>query len=284
MKPAQSMFTLRQFVPVLLSLAIGVSACWAADGASPTLADIEKKLTPIQQAIDDKLSNERTLEAAQRELKQLLQHADELFKAAGGELRPERATVALQVKILDLLAKIEARLPDKDDDGTSGSNTLSLPQYNEKKLIGTLANQLSTAHRQLAEHLRQSAADVQTTQKLVVELILAQEALAWEVGWPYTAEEATAVKKAGHVPPDVYLSRRSRGVERINERLKKSAESVGREPSGKPFVICSPNSEAEQKQLNATLVKVRGEAAAKVWTKGTQPLDEKALLEPARRR
>jgi ElaB/YqjD/DUF883 family membrane-anchored ribosome-binding protein len=280
MKSTHSILTARRIIPAFLSLVVCLSTSFTADAATPSLAEIEKKLPPIQQKVDSELSNETTLQDAQRELKQLLQNTEELLNAAGGEFKPDRAIVAVQVKILELLAKVDARLPETADDITGGSNAASLPQYSEKKLIGQAAKKLSTAHGQLTDHLRKSPADKKTGQKLLTDLIVAQEALAWEVGWPFTAEEAVAVKKAGHVPPDVYLSRRNRGVERINERLKKAAESVGREPSGKPFAIYSPTSEADQKQLDAQLIKLRGEGA-KVWMKGTQPFDEKALLQPA---
>jgi hypothetical protein len=265
-------------IAVLFWMTTSFLASTRADDVKGTLATIEKTLLSARKVVDNDLTQEKDLRAAQGQLKKLLESTDEQISEIGGEENPEHPLVIAHSKILAVLATIEARLPhEADATVTTRLSPLPVPQYSDHKVVGKAANELTEAQQKLAEQLSKAPGDKAGVEKLLTDVILARENLAWEVGWPFTAKEAAIVKKAGKLTPDAYLSRRNRGVERINEHLQKDLQSVGRETSGKSFAIYSPLSSSHQKQIEQMLVKQRGDAVKAAWTKGTQKFDAKAF-------
>ncbi len=277
MRCRRSLFRLF-FVVLLFSMTTSFLAATRADDERGKLATIEKTLQSVRKVVGSELTQEEELRAAQGQIKKLLESTDKQIREIGGEENPEHPFVIAHSKILAVLATIEARLPHEADAiGTARLSPLPVPKYSDHKVIGKAANELTEVQKKLAVQLRKTPGDKAEVEELLTDVILAQENLAWEVGWPFTAQEAVMVRRAGKLTTDAYLSRRNRGVERINQHLQKDMQSVGREASGKSFGIYSPLSSSHQEQVEQTLVKQRGDAVKAAWTKGTQEFDAKAF-------
>jgi hypothetical protein len=263
------------------SAVVIVASSRAAESGRPDAEGIENQVQAARAVVEDELAQEQQLRSVQRELQELLDTTNQQVEELGGERVPDHPMVKVHTQIIALRAAIESRLPPTESGaGSPRRVAFPVPTYSDKKIVGKAANQLWAAQTKLADCLRQSPDDGEQSQELLVDMILAEENLAWEVGWPFTAEEAASVKKTGQVTGEVYLGRRSRGVKRVNEDLARHYQSVGREPAGAGFVIHSPDSKAIQRAIRERLAELRGEAAARVWMKGTQTLDERQMRQP----
>lgn len=259
-------------------LAAAAMSGTAAQAQVDLLRGAESRLQAAQKVLGSDLSQEQDLQKVAADLKKLLVTVNEHLTAIGGEENSDHPVVAAHSKILRMIEAIDARLPQNESSpAATRLAPLPVPQYDEKKIVGKAAGELTKALQYLSEHVQQAKAASPETSRLIANLVQAQENLAWEMGWPYTDSEVAQIKKAGELTPDVYLSRRSRGVERINAQLQKDLASTGRETSGKEFVIYCPEDEGDLKQVEQRLLKERGKAAEKIWRKGTTPLDAKVL-------
>jgi hypothetical protein len=278
----------RVVMATLILLCLGTLPGGADEETPPDLQAIVKELDParvsafvdgLQKEVADELVPQETVESAQRDLQRLKEAIDEHIERLGGEARiaGDDPIIKVHTRILVLLDAIEARLPQQDEHfGASRRALLPVPHYDAQKTVGKAANQLHDKLAKLSGHLQAETSDPDEVRAALREVILAQEKLAWEAGWPFTAEEASLVRQAGELTSDAYLHRRKRGVASINERLQKAAQSVGRDRSAVAFVLHRPEAEAEQQAVTEALVERRG-AAAKGWMEGTERIDEKQL-------
>ncbi len=265
----------RVWIFVFVLLGMGNVDLQAAGDSVETIERVEKLLPDLEKTIKDKLVNDTTLKSVEAKLKVALDQTKEILEDTGGEKSPDNPIVKVQIKILAQLATIRARLhEDKELVNAARVSKLPVPQYNDETVIGKAADKVWEAQKRLAEQLSKSPADDKSAAKLLNDMILAQEVLAWEVAWPFTPDEVKALKKAGELTSEVYLSRRNRGVARITKRVLQAHSNTGRESRTGPFVIYKPTSTAQQKQVGSALTKIRGEAAS-VWTKGTVDFDAK---------
>ncbi len=276
----------RRVTSLLLSSFL-LSCC--IDGAAAqdeaAIAKLQQQVDAIEKSVADPTAGERAYAASHARLVLLQQQADAMIdKFRLKEDDADSPLFKLHFRITRLLRDVRGRLPDQPETAAAGTG-LPVPQFDDRKLLGKLAQELESRHNELADHLRRSPKDSAGAGEILVNLVLKQEELAWEAGWPFTEEEAVAYKKSGKLAPDIYLQRRERGLERINQQLQLDASSVGREAQ-REFVIHHPTDTEAQQAITKSLFERRGEAA-KVWMKGTKPLDEteqKALLSGPRAR
>ncbi len=259
-----------------LSIVFIAVAKFAAAEDDPTLKAVEANINAVERIVNDDFVNETRLQEARKSLQALLEEA----RAAAVDLKEERAAelkaVQLQVRLIELLAKIEARLPDAFDETGDGQRSgfrsaFPVPGYEAGKLTGQAAQELITAQKVLMAHLKSSPDDTEKTSRLLNRLVLAEENLAWEAGWPFSAEEVAQLKKAGGLTEEIYLSRRNRGIERVNQRLTREREGVGRSVP-RAFVIHHPLSAEDQQQIEKALTEQRGSVQG--WMKDTVPFND----------
>jgi hypothetical protein len=281
MKSGHQTFKLRQVVLAALSALTAVTFVQAADQGD-VVRRVEVQVGSAEKVIRSDTAQEKDLLAVQSELQKLLTAVNEEVSAIGGEENPDSPVIKAHSRLTACLAAIDARLPHHDSSpGTTRLGPLPVPQYDEKKIVGRAARELVAAQQKLADHLRNTKGTTAETSKLLADLIQAQENLAWELGWPFTSEEADAIKKADGLTPEVYLSRRNRGVEQISRHLQQDLQSSGRETTGSGFVIYSPAAEADLKEVELRLVKQRGAAVKDIWRKDTTPFDADAFRQLA---
>lgn len=244
------------------------------------LRSIATRVQTLKKVVNDKYVSEQELRKVGDELDDMLARTNELARGLA-EQNVSRSLIAVQEQILPLLAFIRERLPEEESRDAPVRRRapragIGVPQFESRKLIGRLAGEAAKAHYRLSRHLAKSNPDKATTDKLLVEMILAEEALAWEVGWPFTAGEVTKLKAAGGgMTEEVYLGRRDRGLERINERVRTEHESVGRTPPP-PFVIHHPIESAVAREVTEQIRELRGIDGS--WEKGTTAFDDHEQL------
>lgn len=256
-----------------------------ARAQEPSLKQIKSDLAAVQKVIDSRFASEKELGNALASLEKQFQITQKMSEFGEANTVRNKELIEVQNQILTALTKVRTRLPD--DSASSGGHTLGqrtgfgVPQFDETKLVGQLAAELHQAQIALRDHILKQPTPNGETHELLRKLILAEENLAWEVGWPFSAIEIAELKKLDKedaLPDDIYLARRERGVRRINEHFKASFESVGRQPP-RPFVIHNLADEKEQKPLADELAKRR--AGVKNWAKGAVAFDareRRALL------
>lgn len=253
--------TIRLFACVLATMVLA-SAQAAAD-----LKEVQATVDQLQKVIEDELSDAAMLEVAEEQLLAILDK---------GEVKKDPPANSPEAKVIkqiaDLVLTVRARLPEFYSGGGGRRSVLTVPNYSQEKLVGKIADQLHKTQEQFIADYRKSP-DSKPTRNGLIETVVAQELLAWEVAWPYSAAEAKAVKTAGKLTKEVYLSRRNRGVELINKHLDADFENVGR-MRPLPFAILCPAAAEDQKRIEERIVKARGEAGA-AWIEGTKQLDEK---------
>ncbi len=263
-------------------LAIRCAACFVVAAlvtclvATTAVAQSPRELDAQLREIEKKLSSPLTGEAehrdAQRQLQALLQRASAAAEAvADDESHPIHS---VQARITQSLARVTARLPSETPPAETATG-FPVPNFDDGKLLSELANEVKTAQTALAKAMRESPKDVELLNKLLADLVLAEENLSWEAGWPFNEKEVAAYKKADQLTCDVYLSRRGRGVEQVNRQLRAEADTTGRGTSLREFVIHAPVGKDAVAAVEKALSQLRGAEATKDWQKGTKPFDSK---------
>jgi hypothetical protein len=269
MTAAIQRFATRLALGVLLTALI---TCLFAKAAT---AQDHKQLDLQLQAIEKKLSNPLAGEAehrgAQRQLQALLERA---AAAAQGNIDDESHPIhSVHARITQSLKGVTARLPSESSAAETATG-FPVPNYDDGKLLADLSNQVRSAQAALAKAIRESPKDVDLLNELLINLVLVEENLAWEAGWPFNAKEVAAYKKADQLTSEVYLSRRQRGVEQVNAQLRSEADTTGRGTSFREFVIHAPVNKDAVAAVDKAISQLRGNAA-KDWRKGTKPFDAK---------
>lgn len=263
---------------VLLSAANSVNA---QNSQSDLITAFASRINPLKAAIHDRFVSEEELRKMTVELEDILSITNELSRGLR-EQDVNRQILDIQKEVIPLLAFARERLPEEDSAENqvvrrAARTGIGVPQFATGKLVSQLADDASKAQYRLSRHLSARTPNPSETSKLMAHMILAQEALAWEVGWPFTAEEIEKIKasKGEKLTEEVYLSRRDRGVERINQRIKEDYERVGRTPPP-DFVIHSSDDAEVQRLVKAKLEEVRG--ISYPWMKNTTTFDENEQL------
>ena len=262
MSPTSRVFTLMTVIPV----SIAVMAMCVCRAGAQDLAKAEAKIKALQKIVADDLSGQQEFAQTEADLLELLQQLKTTREPAAG---------SREAKVFDslgeLLIKVRARVPESYAGGSGQQTALPIPQFAENKLIGQIAQQLRKSQVDLLSQLRKNP-DATQARELLIAVVLGQEELAWEAGWPFTDDEIKAYRPAGGLTKEIYLSRRQRVLKQINEDLKADFEAVGRE-SSREFAIFCPTSEADVSQITERLMEKRGKAAAD-WRERTKPFDE----------
>jgi len=246
----------------------------AADGP-PGVEQVSRRVQAIEKIVTNRCANEKHLQDALDDLIGMFELLKKMSPTGGTEKAPDDPVIRVQSDIVRLVSTINARLPDEEPAVGGGRRSpLPVPSYNKRKLVGQAAEKLQAAQGRLAAAVRESP-DSEASRDALIDTIVAQEELAWEVGWPHTPDEVETLKESEELTSEVYLKRRDRGQERINQHLKRETEGAGRVAS-RLFAILRPVSEEEQKRVEKRLAEQRGAAAAD-WMKGTSPMDEKEL-------
>ncbi len=270
---------LRMFRPliVLVPAVLVLFASAASAQEKPDLKRIDEQAKGIEKVVSDDYADETQLKQIRAELEKLLAATRAGVEISKDERLADAQTIRVQVQLLKLLSSVDARLLDDINDEqfevriVQGA-TFPIPYYSDHKLTAKAALELSEAQAVLRDQLTKAPDDEEKSTNLLVEMVLAQEKLAWEAGWPFTEDEAREAKSAKAITERVYQSRRDRGLKRINEHLRKAMEGVGRTPP-RPFVIHQPASKAAQRAIEARLTELRG--VGLYWINGTLPFDEK---------
>ena len=239
------------------------------------LKKAENDLAAIEKVIADPLSGELQFVQARTRLQALLIRVETLLEDVSEE-DDSHPGHKVQDRIAKALKAVRARLPKVP--AAVARVGFPIPEYPQEKLLGELAGELQKAQSALANHIHRSPDDKGTIRVLLREFILAQEELAWEAGWPFTSGEANDFRAAGNkLTADIYLARRARGVERVNEQLKSDHARYGRGRPSRSFIIHAPEDRADEADIVEALTPSRG-VAANVWNKGTQKFDEQERL------
>lgn len=258
--------------------AVAGVAC--SDGAAQQkeLAQIQRRFQQLNKEVTDRFTSDEELTNAAADLKDLLAQTNELVTATEKTTGFEQQVINTQTEILNALKTVEQRLPGDvlsgGRIGLSGVTGLGVPVYDPNTTIGQLATEVRKAQVELRNHYRKPERAAKDTRRLLQQLVLAEEKLAWEVGWPFTSAEIRKLKaqeESDALTEEVYHSRRERGVKRINEHLKQQFESVGR-GAPRPFVVHTPNDKAEQRTIAMVLAKTRGDFD--FWSRGVKPFDD----------
>ena len=179
-----------------------------------------------------------------------------------------------------MLDKIDARLAAAPVSGPPKTG-FPLPEFANSALLGQLVSELRTAQTELVGHLRERPDDEAGLQLRLKALMLVEEALAWEAGWPYQANESAEFDGAGYPSADLYIKRIQRGIERLKEQMSVEAAANGR-TDFRPFVMHRLDDATSLDAMILAIGQRRGEEAAKAWAESlTQPLtaiDRSALL------
>lgn len=265
---------------VLTILSVMFATCLS--GARPAEADeadelkkLQKEVQVIQKAVADPLANELQYFRVRIRLRSLKSRTESMIKKYAKQDDEGHRLHKLHGQIIAELKTVNSRLPEPPIRPVSRG--LPVPKFDPDKKLGQLAAELHQAQTALVESLISKSKSKGNDNKLA-ELILAQEKLAWEAGWPFTRKEEALYRNARGLTAEVYHMRRNRGVERINNQLARDAAKVGREPP-RPFVIHHPEDKADREAILKHLTEKHGKAA-KAWSKGTRPFDsaERAVL------
>jgi hypothetical protein len=262
---------------VTLTLAGGSRVAKAQDNE---LGRIATRVQALKKTVNDKYVSEEKLREVGDELQDMLDRTNELARGLA-EQNISKQLLAVQEQILPMLTFIRERLPEENSGEKpvvrrAPRGGIGMPQFDSKKLIGRLAMEASKAHYRVSRHLTTSSRDEATTNKLIIEMILAEEALAWEVGWPFTDGEVAKLKAAGDkLTEEVYVSRRDRGIKRINDRVSADYKGVGRTPPP-PFVLHHSDDKTVQLDVQKQLKELRGVAGS--WDEGTTAFDDQEQL------
>lgn len=300
-----------------LSLAAAVSMSIAAaqsnqqpvnqqqTASRPSAGDIQSAVARLRTMVQDPFATEATLATARTELIALRTRANESVPASDKDVAGPVA--AAQLEIQNLLTTIDARLgpaPDMTAGRTSRAARaagLSVPAFDTGRGPRDLADAVRAAHGKLSEQLRTAPLTAQPTEAALVDMIVAEERLAWQAGWPFAPDEQKELKdlkdQASKAPKgdaaarneidrrigEVYARRRARGVSAINAQLALEAHSVGRE-APPPFVIHRPMTRSGQRAVEQRLAEListetglqvqPGGPAVVLLATGTRPFDE----------
>ncbi len=237
------------------------------------VAELEKQVNDVAKAVNRPAANEKDFRAAANRLSGLLAKTNKLIEESGDRGDEETPLTKLQGRILSLQKEVDERLPSQPSRRVANARTgFASPNFDERKLLAKLSEELSASQVACANQLRRSPDDPKANRDAITKLILAEERLAWEAGWPHIAKEAAAIEKSGGLTADVYVGRIQRGIERINKQTAFDYERVGRDPPH-PFVLHYPEDEEHQTIVTRMLIKQRGEAA-EAWTKIAKPFNE----------
>lgn len=252
-------------------LASFATCLFATVAVAQNRKELESQLREIEKKISNPLAGEAEHRDAQRQLQALLQRAS---AAAEGLIDDESHPIhSVHARIMKSLAGVTARLPSETPAAETATG-FPVPNYDDGKLLAELANKVRSAQTVLAKAMRESPKEVDLLNQLLAELVLAEENLAWEAGWPFNEKEVAAYKKADQLTSEIYLSRRQRGVEQVNAQLQTEAASTGRGTSLREFVIHAPVGKDAVAAVDKALYELRGKAS-KGWQKGTKPFDSK---------
>lgn len=265
---------------IVLSLLTFAGNSRTASAQGNELDRISKRVKALKKVVNDIYVTEEKLHEVGDELQDMLDRTNELARGSA-EQNISKPIIEAQEQILPLLTLVRQRLPEenateKPPVRRAPRAGIGIPHFDSGKLIGQLAGEVSKGQYRLSRHLAKTSPDKATTDKLVVDMILAEEALAWEVGWPFTASEVAKLKAAGDkLTDEVYLSRRDRGLERINQRVRVDFEGVGRTPPP-PFVIHQPTDSAVRLEVEKRLKELRGITVP--WEKGSTAFDKQEQM------
>ncbi len=263
---------------LLITSVFGLTFCWSFDpreAAAQDIGELQEQAKELAAAVENPLVQRNDLIKTRRDLARLLIQIDRLIAREGAEADEDHPAHAVHSEVSRVVDRVKARLPKPD---SQSNRRLGLPvaEIGDDNLLAKLARDLRSAESALGAALATSLRDQEKTDKLIQELILAEEALAWEAGWPFNANEAKQYKTADGLTATVYLSRRDRGIKSVNQRLQESAQRVGRTET-RDFVLHYTDDAQLQATIGNILSKKRGKAAAEVWTKGTTRLDDNEL-------
>lgn len=235
-----------------------VTTAWSQSKETQIL---EKQFGPIQDIVDDPLATTRDYEEAKVGLVKLLTETEAVINKYRVEEGSELS--GLHGKMVAAIATIRGRLPNPpSNDNRTG---FPVPEFESDTQVGKAATALRAAQTALAQQLLSTPADEKATNKLIESMILAQEALAWEAGWPFDDREATGYKRAGKLTIDIYHTRRNRGIANVNSQLATDASQVGRK-TPRLFVIHAPENKSLLLNVSKTISELRddlGEAVMK---------------------
>jgi hypothetical protein len=254
---------------VLVAIGLLV-ASWSVNAAAEDPASIAKRVKEIKKTLSDPLAGEAEHRTARKQLQALVARTSPLI----GGLPEDHPLQDAHFSAQSLLNEVDARLPSEDPEAP-GAVGFPVPQFEDGKLLSRLAKQVKSAQHGLAKALREHPKDKKLLNALLIDLVLAEENLAWEAGWPFTEEEAEDYKDSGDtISPKIYLSRRERGIKVINDQLAKEAGTTGRGESQRPYVIHAPVDKESRQAVAEALDMLRGSGATD-WHDGTKPFDAK---------
>lgn len=265
------------FVPIRIGALLVVFTCILCPARLPAqqkaLDKLGSEVQAVEKVLADPLAGEEEYLEARKSLQSHIRAVDNLLQDT--DERDDNPAVSLHDRIVKALRTVQSRLSESTE--KIALVGFAIPDYDEQKLLGELTTALQNAQTALVTHLHSSPGDDATTASLLTAWILAQENLAWEAGWPFTSGEADDFKANGKLTADIYLARRARGVERINEKLRSDHAFNGRE-SRREFSIHAPEAKQSRDAITKALTALRGDAA-KVWSKGTQKFSSQVRSE-----
>lgn len=261
-----------------LCTAPGAAAAFQAAQQTPpsrSVTELQATVEKLRTAVQDPLATEATLARARGELQKIEEQLRRQAPASAKDVDVPGPVATAQVEVRRLLTTIEGRLGPAAEPRGPSSRTLVLPvpEFEAGRATHGLANALRAAQLKLADHLRtgDTAPD-----ELIADIVVEQERLAWEAGWPFTPEEAkqlnalkaqqqrakgagkgdtAATNELDRQIGELVARRRARGVVAINTQLLQEAVSVGRD-SSPPFVIHRPTTRSGQRLVERRIAEM----------------------------
>ena len=228
----------------------------------------------------DPLGNREAFEKLLTEMEELKKLTAQVRKETVGDLVDQSPTEPIEIVVNQTVNRLKARLGG-DSRGVLEMPTElrrhPIPEYANTPLLLEKVNTLLQRQVALGKVLAVETAKRKTDAKhqTLAAMILAQEELIWEAGWPFTQEEVATIEKAGgKVPRTIYLSRLERGLETLNKKVTQERASVGRGQPARQFVLYRPAESKAAKPIDTHLLDLRGHADA--WKELAKPFDEEA--------
>jgi hypothetical protein len=244
--------------------------------SAPGTPDVQATVAKARAAVKDPASNEASLAAVRGDL---LKIAAQLERAAGTPAKDaDMPASAAQGEVRELLAAIERKLgpaPEPPAGRAARASGMPVPVFEDGRATHAAAEALRKAQVKLSEQMRTAGPAQPPSDELVADLIVEQERLAWEAGWPFTPEEAAQLKalkakqdqaKGGRPDvaaandidrqiADLVAKRRARGINVINAQLAREAMAVGR-PVPAPFVVHRPATKSGQRLVDSRMAEL----------------------------
>jgi len=220
---------------------------------SQDTGELQKRFEAVNKVVQDPLTDESGIRKALSELESLTKVTQEFEE---GDLKPGDPKAELAKSIVNTLREVESRLPEGFQSRLEMRPGFPVPEFDDRKLLARNADELHEAQKRLARLIRRDDSAGPQTEELLHAVSVAQESLAWEAGWPFTKEEAEAVRAAGRLTEKVYLSRLKRGITRINEQIDREFDANGR-PVERPFTVHVSAEDSGKEQFARHLAELR---------------------------